>query len=291
MAPASRAGIGLGVYKLIGVLDSGSGGLTVLSGLQAALPNQKFIYYADRANCPYGDKSRAVVQQLVQNAVEILFNKGCDLVIIACNTACAVALKKIQRQWLPAHHPDKRVLGIIVPTVESVTGRPWRDFNQRQTSDAENKLVAVFGTLRTVASQVYPFEIHKRCASTRVVQEPIVGLANGIDDAEDDAVLEELIKDAVDSVLEITDGEVPSAALLCCTHYPLVAPMFQKILGEQVKVMDQNNIVSDALVDYLQRHPRFISTGESLAFTNGDETLANHISERFNLSVPKFTAL
>lgn len=79
---------------MIGVLDSGSGGLTVLSGLQAALPNQKFIYYADRANCPYGDKSRAVVQQLVQDAVEVLFDKGCDLVIIACNTACAVALKK-----------------------------------------------------------------------------------------------------------------------------------------------------------------------------------------------------
>ena len=276
---------------MIGVLDSGSGGLTVLSGLQAALPDQKFVYYADRANCPYGDKSRAVVQKLVENAIEILFDKGCDLVIIACNTACAVALKKIQREWLPTNHPNKRVLGIIVPTVESVTGRPWRDFDQRQTSQAENKLVAVFGTLRTIASQVYPFEIHKRCASTRVVQQPLVGLANGIDDGESDAFLEELIQDAVDTVLEITDGEMPSAALLCCTHYPLVSSIFEKVLGPEVEVMDQNKIVSDGLVNYLERHPRFISEGRSVAFTNGDVELANHITERYKLRVPKFEAV
>lgn len=276
---------------MIGVLDSGSGGLTVLAGLQAALPDQKFVYYADRANCPYGDKSRAVVQHLVQDAVEVLFDKGCKLVIIACNTACAVALKKIQREWLPTNHPDKRVLGIIVPTVESVTGKPWRDFKSLPNPGIENKLVAVFGTLRTIASQVYPFEIHKRCASVRVVQQPIVGLANGIDDGDCDAALEDLIRDAVDTVLEITDSETPSAALLCCTHYPLVASLFEKVLGPNVEVMDQNKIVSDGLVDYLKRHPRFITEGRSLAFTNGDAALANQITERFMLRVPRFEVL
>lgn len=273
---------------MIGVLDSGSGGLTVLAGLQKAMPDQKFIYYGDHKNSPYGDKTRRVVQAMTEDSVEVLFKKGCKLVIVACNTMCAVALKRIQREWLPTHHPDKRVLGIVVPTVETVTGQPWRDYKSTTNMGGSERLVAVFGTLRTIASQVYPFEIHKRRSTMRVVQQAIVGLANAIDFQEPDHVHRDLIADAYETVLEITDGEKPSSVLLGCTHYPLVAHHFQDVMGEGVEVLDQSRIVADALMAYIKRHPQFVEVGDSLAFTSGDPSQANSISERFGLEVPKF---
>ena len=271
---------------MIGVLDSGSGGLTILSGLQQALPHQSFVYFGDHINSPYGDKSRRVVQDMTQAGVEQLFKQGCKLVIIACNTACAVALKKLQREWLPRNYPDRRVLGIVVPTVETVTGQPWQDFSP-VLGDSQ-RLVAVFGTLRTIASQVYPFEIHKRRASLRVVQQPIVGLANAIDWEESEHIWRELIQDAYETVLEITDGERPGSVLLGCTHYPLVAHLFQEVVGKNVDVMEQSSIIAEALKAYLKKHPRFLLKGESLAFTTGEPDKANNIAERFKLNVPEF---
>jgi len=148
---------------MIGVFDSGHGGLTILDELSAALPRQTFVYLGDHAHAPYGSRSGAEIYELTRRSVERLFEMGCRLVILACNTASAIALRKLQQEWLATHWPDHRILGVVVPTIEAITAVTWlkrhahlpdRVGHVERTAIRPARVVGVFATPATVRSKV-----------------------------------------------------------------------------------------------------------------------------------------
>lgn len=233
---------------MIGLFDTGHGGLTIYRALARHLPERNFMYFGDHAHVPYGSKPAADILKLTQLAVERLFERGCPLVVLACNTATAVALRMLQREWLP-HSPykDHRVLGIIAPTVEIAV----------DTHQQDDAILAVFGTLRTIESNVYDIEIHKRMPEMRVVQQACPHLAGAIEAGCSDAELEQQVHDAVTACLKQSGGKVPQRAILGCTHFPLVEHLFRKALPPQTRLFSQTHAVADRLADYLARHPEF----------------------------------
>jgi glutamate racemase len=255
---------------MIGVFDSGHGGLTILRGLVAALPDREFLYYGDHAHAPYGERTSAEIVALTRNAVEFLFRRGCKLVVLACNTAAAVALRTLQQEWLPPHYPDHRILGVLVPTVEAVTGMPWLS-SGIPSSAAPARTIAVFATRRTVASNAYPEEIRKRAPEITVVQHACAGLVSLIEQNAPRAVLAAAIRDHVAGLQETLGGTEPDAVLLGCTHYPLVADIFAAALPAGLEILSQPEVVGRSLRDYLSRHPdidhpgrgtlRFVTSG------------------------------
>lgn len=165
---------------MIGVFDSDHGGLTVQRVLTDHLPEVDFIYLGDHGRAPYGANSAAAVLEYTRAGVEQLFLDGCPLVIIACNTAAAVALRRLQQEWLPHHFPERRILGIIVPTVEAITQVPWSIQEACPKQSGEPTTVGVFGTVHTVRSQLFPIEIAKRAPAIKVVQQACPALAGAI---------------------------------------------------------------------------------------------------------------
>ena len=163
---------------MIGVFDSGLGGLTVLRALVARFPQVSFIYLGDRANVPYGNRTSAEVIDLTRRGVETLYSSGCKLVLLGCNTATAVAARHLQQVWLPASPwRGHNVLGIVAPTVEAATQTPWAVSSPQYPQKYNTDLIAVFGTTRTITSDVYPEEIRKRCPKVTVVQQICAELA------------------------------------------------------------------------------------------------------------------
>ncbi len=156
---------------MIGVFDSGSGGLTVLRALVTRLPEQRFVYLGDHAHAPYGDRDPEEIYELTRLNVERLFGLGCSLVILACNTAAAVALRRLQQTWLQQHYPQQRVLGVLVPVVEAVTRVPWQTKEPTAESERAASRVAIFATARTVESGAYPREIVCRAPAISVLQQ------------------------------------------------------------------------------------------------------------------------
>ncbi len=233
---------------MIGLFDTGHGGLTIYQALAKRLPQRNFIYFGDHANAPYGTRPADEILKLTQAAIEMLFERGCPLVVLACNTATAIALRTLQQQWLPnSVHKDKRVLGIIVPTVEIAT----------MTHDDANEMLAVFGTQRTIESGVYDVEIHKRNPHAKVIQQICAHLAGAIETGASEAELERLVKEAVTECMQKTNGKAPHRALLGCTHFPLVEHLFKNHLPASTQILSQGAAVADRLMDYLIRHPEF----------------------------------
>ena len=167
---------------MIGVFDSGLGGLTILRALADRFPQVSFTYLGDHANVPYGNRSSEDVVSLTRGNVEALFDRGCRLVLLGCNTATAVAARNLQQTWLPITpwHGTHNVLGIVAPTVEAATQTPWAVTAPQYPQKYNTDVIAVFGTTRTVASGVYPEEIRKRCPKVVVVQQVCAGLAGAI---------------------------------------------------------------------------------------------------------------
>jgi glutamate racemase len=259
---ANREAVAKG-RPLIGVFDSGFGGLTVHHTLIKALPQYGFTYLGDHAHAPYGERPFADIKQLTARAMEQMFELGCGLIVIACNTASAVALRWLQQDWLPEQERwrDRNILGIIVPTIEAATSRPWSDkpgleFPAHLVADV--KSLGIFGTRGTVESQTYPVEIHKRRADIAVFQQSCPELAGAIEAGTSDPDLRPLIRGYVDSLLQQTDGLWPDRLILACTHYPLVAHLFREFLPEIVPLIAQPDIVAARLVDYLKRHPGYV---------------------------------
>ena len=160
----------IAMRPMIGVFDSGYGGLTVLRALVGALPDRTFLYLGDHAAAPYGNRSPDEIVMLTRTAVERLFGSGCRLVVLACNTAAAIALRKLQQEWLPIAYPDHRILGVLVPMVEAITGQSWMSDPsgaRRESPFRPARTVAVFATRQTVASNAYPGEIGKRAPEYR----------------------------------------------------------------------------------------------------------------------------
>ncbi|PTQ89422.1 glutamate racemase [Agitococcus lubricus] len=227
----------------IGVFDSGYGGLTVLKELVAQLPDYDYLYLGDNARAPYGTRSYDTVYQFTLECVQYLFAQGCQLVILACNTASAKALRTIQQQDLPRIDAQRRVLGVIRPSVEAVGAL------------SQHRAVGVLGTTGTVNSQSYVIEIQKLFPDIHVYQQacpmwvPLV--ENGQYDSRGaDYFVEENIQHLLAQNADI------DTVILGCTHYPLLIHKIKQFLPEGVNVVSQGQIVAPSLADYLKRHPQ-----------------------------------
>lgn len=259
---------------MIGVFDSGLGGLTVLRALVTRFPNLPFIYLGDHANVPYGDRSSPEVVTLVEQGTEALFGAGCRLVLLGCNTATAVAARPLQQEWLPASQwRDHNVLGIVAPTVEAATQTPWAVSTPQYPQKYNTDLIGVFGTTRTITSNVYLEEIGKRCPKVTVVQQVCARLAGAIEEEAPEPELESLVEEGVTAMLAQTGGTPPHRAILGCTHFPLVEHLFRRHLPPFTRILSQPQVVADSFEDYLTRHPHYVAgdTGGSLTLlTTGD---------------------
>jgi glutamate racemase len=260
---------------MIGVFDSGLGGLTVVRALAERFPQLPLVYLGDHANVPYGDRLSEDVVALTRAAVERLFRRGCKLVLLGCNTATAVAARRLQQEWLPwAGFAGHNVLGIVAPTVEAATQTPWAVTSPQYPQKYNTDLIAVFGTTRTIASGVYPEEIRKRCPKAQVVQQVCAELAGAIEEEAGENELDRLVATGVGGVLAQTGGQPPHRAILGCTHFPLVERLFRRHLPPFTRLLSQPAVVADSLEDYLARHPRYADgAGEAPSlslFTTGD---------------------
>jgi len=276
----------------IGVFDSGHGGLTVLAALQQALPAEHFLYLGDHAAAPYGERSPAEIYARTQAAVELLFACGCRLAELACNTAAAVALRRLQQGWLARHYPDRRVLGVLAPMVEALTGRAWTGTGSWPGQAAKARSVAVFATRRTVESGAYLREVAARAPEVRIDQQACPGLAGAIEADQDQAVLAAMVRSAVDRLLARHRDAPPEAAVLGCTHYPLAAAHFAAALPPQTRLLSQPDLVAQALRGYLARRPGFSGgPGETRFLTTGDATRVSRLAGRFLGRPVRFTGV
>lgn len=236
----------------IGIFDSGYGGLTVLREVAALLPQYDYLYLGDNARSPYGTRSFQTVYEYTRECVFKLFDAGCPLVILACNTASAKALRTIQQKDLVKMDPKLRVLGVIRPTAEvigtySTTGK-----------------VGVLGTTGTVLSGSYPIEIGKTFPNVEVYQQACPMWVPLIENNEHQGPgADHFVKEYVGQLMEQAPGI--DTILLGCTHYPLLADKIQQYLPAQVRVLSQGTIVAESLKDYLHRHPEM----EQLCSKNG----------------------
>lgn len=265
---------GKGTGMAVGVFDSGLGGLTVLDALTKRLPEVPFVYFGDNAHAPYGVRTADDIFNLTCAATERLWAEGCDLVILACNTASAAALKRMQETWVPA---DKRVLGVFVPLIEALTERQWGD--NTPPREVEVKHVALFATPATVASRAFQRELAFRAIGVDVEAQPCGGVVDAIEQG-DEILVEALVRSHVEALKRRMPA--PEAAILGCTHYPLMEKIFQEALGAGVKVYSQANLVAESLADYLTRRPEFRGPGTQSKFlTTGDPAYVSNKATQF----------
>lgn len=258
----------------VGVFDSGLGGLTVLDAVARRLPDVPFVYLGDNAHAPYGVRTPDDIFNLTCAATERLWAEGCDLVILACNTASAAALKRMQETWVPR---DKRVLGVFVPLIEALTERQWGDNSPPREVDVKH--VALFATPATVASRAFQRELAFRAIGVDVEAQPCGGVVDAIE-AGDEMLAETLVRAHVDALKRRMPH--PQAAVLGCTHYPLMERVFADALGPGVKVFSQAKLVAESLADYLVRRPEFAGAGtESKFLTTGDPRAVSDRATQF----------
>lgn len=258
----------------VGVFDSGLGGLTVLDALTRHLPQVPFVYFGDNANTPYGVRSADDIYELTCAGTQRLFDAGCDLVILACNTASAAALKRMQEGWVPE---GKRVLGVFVPLIEALTERQWGDNSPPR--EVAVKHVALFATPATVATRAFQRELAFRAIGVDVEAQPCGGVVDAIE-AGDLILAEALVHSHVEALRRRMP--LPQAAVLGCTHYPLVADAFRAALGPEVAVYSQPDLVALSLENYLERRPEMVGEGEgNLFLTTGDPVAVGHKATLF----------
>jgi len=261
----------------IGVFDSGVGGLTVHHRLVERFPEADFVYLADQANAPYGGRPGEEIVELTKAGCMRLVEAGCDLVVLACNTAAAVALRRLQQTWLPGYRREigrpVSVLGIIVPTIEAATGLPWEHEAERRGEKVEKlDVLGIFSTPATTNSRVYEIEIDKRRQDVAVFSEPCPDLARMIEQGASREELTAVITGHV-TALSKRIGRMPDRAILGCTHYEIVADIFRAALPPGTPLIHQPDATADALARYLERHPeldagsggarRFLTTGKA----------------------------
>ncbi len=280
----------------IGVFDSGIGGLSVHRALTRRLPAADFIYLADQANTPYGGRGGEEIVALTRAGCETLFAAGCDLVVLACNTAAAVALRRLQQTWLPDYRRalgrPVNVLGIIVPTIEAATGLPWEHEAERRGDKIERlDVLGVFSTPATAASRVYEIEIDKRRQDVAVFSEACPTLARDIEAGAPEADLAAAIGAHV-AALARRIGRPPDRAILGCTHYEIVADLFRAALPPGTPLIHQPDATAGAIEAYLARHPEYHpgQGGERRFLTTGRPGPQNGLIERFWGSPIRFEA-
>lgn len=271
----------------IGVFDSGIGGLSVHHALVRGLPGADFVYLADQANTPYGGRPGEEIVALTRAGCERLIEGGCDLVVLACNTAAAVALRRLQQAWLPAYRRGLgravNVLGIIVPTIEAATGLPWAHEAAHRSEKIEHlDILGIFSTPATAASRVYEIEIDKRRQDVAVFSQACATLARDIEaGAPDDdlrATVEGHVRDLTRRI-----GRPPDRAILGCTHYEIIADLFRAALPPGTRLIHQPDATAAAIDLYLTRHPEYDpgSGGGRRFLTTGRPGAQNGLIERF----------
>ncbi len=258
----------------VGIFDSGLGGLTVFSEIRKRMPGQPLLYLGDNKHTPYGVRDAEDIYRLTVQNTQALFDRGCDLVILACNTASAVALKRMQETWIPK---DKRVLGVFVPMIEAVSERMWGD-NSPPREVTVNQL-ALFATPATVASRAFQRELSFRAIGVDVEAQPCGGLVDALE-MNDLELAEAMVHSHVSALLRRMPK--PDAAVLGCTHYPILEHVFQEALGPEISVYSQGKLVAASLEDYLQRHPEMVgAAGPTRCLTSGDPKDVSIAATRF----------
>ncbi len=255
--------------NLIGVFDSGLGGLSVLKKFLKKLPNYHYIYLGDTARVPYGDKSPEIIYSYTIQAVEFLFKKGCNLVIIACNTASAQALRKLQQEWLPNNYPNRRVLGVIKPLAEAIA------------ENTDNKKIGVIGTNATINSGAYTREIKELNPKLKVYEQAAPLLVPLIEEGRINSPETKII---LKSYLAPLKAKKINSLILACTHYPYLQKEIQKIIGKVVIVPDTGDIIAISLKDYLKRHPELNIVSAKAAcdfYTSDNPKSFKDLAERF----------
>ena len=249
-------------YSPIGVFDSGFGGLTILKEMVKTLPDYDFLYLGDNARAPYGSRSFETVYEYTLECVNALFERGCELVILACNTSSAKALRTIQQKDLIQKDSHKRVLGVIRPTSEIVGHY------------TKSKHIGIFATSGTVHSESYVIEIQKFFPELNVYQEACPMWVPLIENNELDNIgTDYFVKKHIDRLF--SNSKQIDTIILGCTHYPLLAPVILKFLPKEVSILTQGEIVANSLKDYLARHMEMnnlISKNKQLHFLTTDDT-------------------
>ena len=225
---------------MLGFFDSGFGGLSVVREIRKRLPQYSFVYLGDNARSPYGSLSPEVIHRYTLEGVVELFERGAELIVVACNTSSSVALRRIQQEYLPVHHPDKRVLGIVIPTAEEVS------------SLSTTKVIGILATEATVNSHAYPQEILKIDSRVAVRQQACPLLVPLIEAGELHAANVPANR-YVESLLK-SDPRIDTI-LLGCTHYALIEDILRPLVPPAMRLVSQGAIVAEKLVDYLRRHP------------------------------------
>lgn len=257
----------------IGIFDSGIGGLTVFRSIAEQLPGYDYIYLGDNSRAPYGDRSFNTIHQYTWECVQWLFKQGCPLIILACNTASAKALRTIQQKDMQGLDPSKRVLGVIRPTAEVIGNY------------STTKQIGVLGTNGTVQSKSYLLEIQKFFPDLEVFQQACPLWVPLVESGEyEKSGSDYFIKEYIDAIM--AQGANIDTLLLACTHYPLLQDKIKAHLPAGVNVIAQGDIIAASLVDYLQRHPeleqKISKTGTRQFYTTTDDTADfDHHASRF----------
>jgi len=266
---------------MIGVFDSGFGGLTVLASLLGELPQYDYLFLADSARAPYGARSHDVIHAYTLEAVEWLFGQGCTLVVLACNTASARSLRNIQQLHLPQHRPDRRVLGVVRPSVEALAGLPPGAIPGETAPSAVGGSVAVLGTEGTIASDSYGIELRKLAPNLTLIQQACPLWVPLVEAGElEGPGTEWFLRRYLDPVI----ARKPQRLLLGCTHYPLLLPGIRALVPAEVEILSQGSIVASRLANWMQRHPehesRLTKGGRRLFATTDDPAWFAYRGER-----------
>ncbi len=258
---------------MIGVFDSGFGGLTILQSFIRKLPDYDFTYLGDNARTPYGNKSLDVIYAYTRQAVDFLFRADARLIILACNTASAKALRKIQQEWLPLHYPDRRVLGVAIPLAEAAV------------EVSRYGRIGVIGTRATIESRVYEQELLKLVPDLKIYSRPCPLLVPLVEEdwvgkPETNMILKKCLRPLKNCHVD--------TLILGCTHYPFLKKDIERIMGKNCHVLDAPGIVGHKLVQYLQRHPEM----EEMIQKNGQRKFyTTDNAERFSDFGRKFLGL
>ncbi|MBN1849523.1 MAG: glutamate racemase [Deltaproteobacteria bacterium] len=267
---------------MIGVFDSGYGGLTILRAFLDNLSEYDYFYLGDSARTPYGNKSLNTIYEYTRQAVAFLFNQGAILIILACNTASAKALRRIQQEWLPIHYPDRRVLGVVIPLAEAAV------------EASRYGRIGVIGTRATIESRVYEQELHKLDAGLKIYSQACPLLVPLV---EEDWVGKPETNMILKKYLHPLKSKRIDSLILGCTHYPFLKKGITRIMGKNCHVMDAPRIVAEKLADYLKRHPEieqrlekkgryiFVTSDDPKRFKAfGDKFLGRRITDVQNIS-------
>jgi glutamate racemase len=249
---------------MIGVYDSGYGGLTVLRALRAALPQHDFVYLGDSGRAPYGGRDSDTLLDFAEQCTERLFDEGCTLVIVACHTVSCVALRHLQRRYAPSTSTPKRILGVTIPTAQAAVA-------------ASAGHIGVLGTARTIASGTFEEEVAK-LGSHRVTGCAAPLLAPLVEEAwEDTDIARMAVARYVQSLPDV------DTLVLACTHYPLLLPAFRAVVAKGVRLLDPSAHVAASLVEWLARHPGFAAPGQGrlTVLCSGDPAVFQRHGERF----------